>query len=308
MNNIARKILLIIAVPVFLFSSVMVLKYRCEMQDSIEYAESVTQLVVTFSEESTVTAPTNLSVKEETYIAPMQTTETIMDEEEHIEPMQTTETIVDEEEHIEPMQTPESVDEEVYEICPIQVDFDALRKKNKDVVAWIYCPDTPINYPVVQAADNDYYIHRLLDGRINASGTLFMDYQNSADLSDWNSLIYGHNMKNGTMFGYLPHYKKQSYFEDHPKMFLLTPEQNYMVEIMSGFVTQADAELYKNFSPDAEKKEPLVQSWLENADVVSGVYPSSEDRFITLSTCSYEYDDARYVLIGVLKELNDGQE
>jgi len=81
-----------------------------------------------------------------------------------------------------------------------------------------------------------------------------------------------------------------------------------MVEIMSGFVTQADAELYKNFSPDAEKKEPLVQGWLENADVVSGVYPSSEDRFITLSTCSYEYDDARYVLIGVLKELNDGQE
>ena len=115
-------------------------------------------------------------------------------------------------------------------------------------------------------------------------------------------------MKNGTMFGYLPHYKEQSYFEEHPKMFLLTPEQNYVIEVMAGYVTRADSELYNNFCPDAEKKELLVQNWLEGSDFISGVYPSPGDRFITLSTCSYESDDARYVLVGILKELNDGRE
>ena len=95
---------------------------------------------------------------------------------------------------------------ETADIVPIQVDFDVLSKENQDVIGWLYCPDTSINYPVVQAADNEYYLHRLLDDSKNAAGTLFMDYRNSADLSDWNSVIYGHNMKNGSMFGSLPDY------------------------------------------------------------------------------------------------------
>ena len=100
------------------------------------------------------------------------------------------------------------------EPLPIQVDFELLRKQNPDVFAWLYCPDTPINYPVVQASDNEYYLRRLLDGSYNFAGTLFMDYRNAVELSDWNSIIYGHNLKNDLMFGTLPKYKDKAYFDE----------------------------------------------------------------------------------------------
>ena len=188
------------------------------------------------------------------------------------------------------------------EAVPIQVDFEVLCAENPDVVAWLYCPDTPINYPVVQASDNAYYLHRLLDGSKNAAGTLFLDYRNAEDLSDWNSVIYGHNMKNDSMFGTLPDYQSQVYFEAHPKIFLLTPEQNYIIHVVAGFVTPADAALYSAFSPDDAEKTALLSSWLEASHFRAETVPTEEDRFLTLSTCSYEYSDARYVLIGVLEE------
>ena len=92
----------------------------------------------------------------------------------------------------------------------------------KDVVAWIDCEDTLINDPIVQNGDNNYYLRRLLNGQYNLSGTLFIDYRNQADFSDWNTIIYGHNMNNDTMFGILPDYRKQELFDPHPVMYLLT--------------------------------------------------------------------------------------
>lgn len=189
--------------------------------------------------------------------------------------------------------------------APIQVDFDVLFAQNRDVVAWLYCPDTPINYPVVQGADNEYYLRRLLDGRSNASGTLFMDHRNAADWSDWNRVIYGHNMRNGSMFGTLTNYKDPTYFQAHPVMFLLTPERNYRINLLAGFVTAAHAQVYSEFSPGEEEKTELIGQWLEASDFDSGLFPAPEQRLITLSTCSYEYTDARYVLVGVLEECPD---
>ena len=213
-NGVIRKILMAVSLFVFLFSGVMVLRYYLEMRAGAAYTESVAQMVVVpaegYSESKPVTKPTVQAAGETAQIA-----------------VGTTEEIV----------------EGAVETPPIRVDFDALREKNDDVVAWIYCPDTPINYPVVQAADNEAYLHRLLDGSKNSAGTLFMDFRNSSDFSDWNSVIYGHNMKNGSMFGTLMDYKTQSYFDAHPKVFLLTPEQDYVVKIVAGFVTPADAEI-----------------------------------------------------------------
>ena len=186
---------------------------------------------------------------------------------------------------------------------PIRVDFDALREENGDVVAWLYCPDTPINYPVVQSADNAYYLHRLLDGRENAAGTLFMDYRNTEDFSDWNSVIYGHNMNNGSMFGSLRNYREQTFADAHSELFLLTPDKNYAITVLAGFVTSADAALYNALSPDEEEKARLIEAWMDASDFSSGIEPTPEDHFLTLSTCSYEYNDARYVLVGVLMEL-----
>ena len=193
--------------------------------------------------------------------------------------------------------------EAAVETAPIEVDFDALWAENPDVVAWLYCPDTPINYPIVQAADNAYYLRRLLDGSRNVAGTLFMDYRNAADFADWNSVVYGHNMTNGTMFGSLPKYKEQAYYDAHPQLYLLTPEKDYAIRVAAGFVTPADAPLYTAFSPDGEAREQLVGEWLTKSDFASESALAPEGKYITLSTCSYEYDNARYVLIGVLEEL-----
>lgn len=128
----------------------------------------------------------------------------------------------------------ESAIKPVSETAPITVDFERLQEENKDIIAWLYCPDTEINYPVVQSKDNEYYLRRLLDGTWNIAGTLFMDYRNAADCSDLHTIIYGHNMKNNTMFGSLPKYSKQEYYEEHSVLYLLTPKQNYKVKLIAG--------------------------------------------------------------------------
>ena len=194
------------------------------------------------------------------------------------------------------------------ETTPITVDFDALLKENGDVVGWLYCEDTPINYPIVQSKDNDYYLRRLLDGTWNIAGTIFMDYRNASDFSDWNTIIYGHNMNNDSMFGTLQDYKKQAYYEEHPVLYLLTPEQDYKIQLFSGYTTSATEEKTYGFPDTIEGRDVLVENALQHSTFEAEEQIGDEVRIITLSTCAYEYDDARYVLVGVLQPLNTAAE
>lgn len=189
------------------------------------------------------------------------------------------------------------------ETALIGVDFEVLWETNEDVVGWIYCEDTPINFPIVQAEDNDYYLRRLIDGTWNSSGTLFADYRNAADFSDSNTIIYGHNMKNKGMFGTLSNYKEQSYYDEHPIMWLLTPDGNYKVELIAGYVTSSTSEIY-SIGNTEEEMFALAEQSIEKSTFASDFQVSQGDRFVTLSTCSYEYDNARYVLIGRLIPLD----
>lgn len=188
------------------------------------------------------------------------------------------------------------------ETAPIRVNFDYLHGINEDVAGWIYCEDTPISYPFVQSPDNDYYLYRLLDGTQNPSGSLFLDFRNQFDLSDWNSVIYGHNMSDGTMFASLNEYKKQEYYDAHPVLYLLTPEKQYRVELVAGILSRADASFY-DFPVPEDKREEVVSDWLEASTFETKAQILPDDRFVTLSTCSYEFSDARYVVIGALREI-----
>ena len=187
------------------------------------------------------------------------------------------------------------------EQAPIRVDFDILRAQNPDIIGWIYSPDTPINYPIAQSEDNDYYLRRLTDGTRNTAGTIFVDFRNSADFSDRNTLVYGHNMKNDTMFGTLSEYDSQSYYESHRTLWLLTPEQSWKLEPIAGFVTRADSDSYTLF----ESREELV-GYLEEALTRSGfeseVDPEQTERIVTLSTCTYQGVDKRYILVCAISE------
>ena len=184
------------------------------------------------------------------------------------------------------------------------IDFDALRSINPDCVGWIHIPDTGISYPVVQGSDNSHYLKHLFNGKWNSGGCIFMDCRISADISDRHSIIYGHHMKDGTMFSGLTKYKKQGYYEEHPTGLLITPNCTYQIEFFAGYVARVDEDAWKiDFQSDEEYeawiKETVDKSWL-----TSPLSPAVTDRVLTLSTCSYEFDNARFVLVGILSENN----
>lgn len=195
----------------------------------------------------------------------------------------------------------EETEETPAELAWPEVEFTALAAVNPDVTAWLYGPDTGISYPVVQGTDNDYYLDHLLDGTANSAGCLFVDTSCRPDFSGRNTVIYGHRMKNGTMFAALGNYQEQVYYDAHPVFLLVTPEGRYVVELFSGYVADtAESAWMLDFSD-----EQAYLAWLEEVGEKSAfsskVSPRAEDRVVTLSTCSYEFENARFVLHGVLR-------
>ena len=189
------------------------------------------------------------------------------------------------------------------ETSPISVDFDTLKEANDDVIGWLYCEDTPINYPVLQSDDNSYYLRRLVNGEWNIAGSLFMDYRNNLSNNDWNTVIYGHNMKNDSMFGTLPEYRNQDYYEQHPVMYFLTPEADYKIELIAGFVTPSDSALYDVYLSESDRTS-LYDELFKLSDFQSNEYFFEKDvQLLTVSTCSYEYETARYVVVGVMNQI-----
>lgn len=183
------------------------------------------------------------------------------------------------------------------------VDFAALAEINPDIVAWIYIEDTEVNYPVVQGSDNQYYLKHLFSGEWNSLGCIFLDTRNAADFSDWNSIVYGHHMKNGTMFSGLTEYKKQEFYDTHPTILIMTPEQNFRVEIFAGYVANVKDNAWKvDFGTDAVFVD-WQKSVKERSCFNSGITPAATDCIVTLSTCSYEFDNARFVLHGIIQQL-----
>ncbi len=181
------------------------------------------------------------------------------------------------------------------------VDFEALLDMNSDVVGWIYMEDSPIDYPIVQGEDNDEYIKKLPDGKYNSAGSIFMDYRNSGDFSDNHTIIYGHRMNNNSMFGTIVNYKNQAWYDEHPRCFIMTEDENYVVEFFSGYVMSVDGEAWKlDFESDEE-----FDKWVSRAKARSefecDVVPEAGERVITLSTCTRTNSYTRYVLLGVVR-------
>ncbi len=188
------------------------------------------------------------------------------------------------------------------------VNFGALTEINEDFVGWIRIPDTTVNYPIVQGQDNKYYLRRLFTREWNNSGCLFLDYRVNRDFSSRHSIIYGHHMQNDTMFSCLTNYSDQAYYDAHPTIYLVTPTENLEISVLSGYVSVTDLDPWQlTFSSDDE-----FQRWLDTtvsrSRFKSTVTPTVEDRIITLSTCSYEYSDARFILIGVARPVTDDPE
>ncbi|MCD8085467.1 MAG: class B sortase [Clostridiales bacterium] len=194
---------------------------------------------------------------------------------------------------------------EAVETPPISVDFDSLQAVNPEVVGWIYCPDTAINYPVLQGTDNEYYLNHLYDGTYNSSGSIFVDCNNSAGFADANIILYGHHMRNGSMFAGLEQFADQSYYEAHPVMWLLTPEKNYKILLLSGYTTSYDSDAYTIIYQPGQTMEDYLTQCLSNSDFTAQVDADGAEKLITLSTCAYSFENARYVLHGVMVEVGE---
>ena len=182
---------------------------------------------------------------------------------------------------------------------PIKVDFTILKQENKDIVGWIYSPNTPINYPVMQGKDNEYYLSRLSNENYNIAGSIFMDFRNDPYLQDNNTIIYGHNMKNDTMFGSIQEYKNQEYYNNHKIIYYFTPNKSYILELFADQTIQVESDIYDLTIINDTK----IQELIKNSDFKSDVLVNEKDKLLTLSTCSEENDKARYIVIGVLHEV-----
>lgn len=195
----------------------------------------------------------------------------------------------------------------IKEYAPIQIDFDALLQDSPDVVGWIYCADTVINYPIVHGEDNEFYLRHLADKTYNFSGSIFMDYRCSGEFNGFNTLIYGHNMRNGSMFSVLEKYRDPEFREAHPVMYLLTPEQDYRMDILAGVLTDGDSPLYM-LPGNEEEFRRFLEKFRDKADFTMEQELSGVEKTVCLSTCAYDFDEARYLVLGSLVPLDRKQD
>lgn len=179
---------------------------------------------------------------------------------------------------------------------PISVDFDGLIKYNSDIAGWLYCEDTVMNYPVAQSDDNDFYLRRSLDKTYLVTGTIFADFRCTAPGADKSYVIYGHDMKNGTIFGMLDNYESSKYMKAHPFYYYLTPNGNYRIDVYSGVVVNAADRLYNVVETDGYIS--YIKELSKSGCITDSFELTDTDNLLILSTCSDKYEDARFVLIG----------
>ena len=179
------------------------------------------------------------------------------------------------------------------------MDFVALREQNTDVLGWIVIPNTKVSYPLVQGEDNDYYLNHTWRKTRSVVGAIFMEQQSSADLTDFNTIIYGHRMNNRSMFARLLDYKKQSYWQDHPRFYITDDSGTHTYEIFAAYEPAVGSTPYCiRFSNDTEK-QTFINYGLEHSVIETGVVPEVTDRIVTLSTCTGNGHATRWVVQGV---------
>lgn len=196
----------------------------------------------------------------------------------------------------------EAEETEEESLIPVSVDiqYDELKKINEDFAGWLYYEPLDISYPIVRGNDNDYYTHYTFEGEKNSSGAIFMDFLNKTDCSDYNTIVYGHNMRNGTMFGSLKKLMNDtSIVEEDPYFYVFTEDKAFMYEIASLYITNVESETYNLIASEEDQQDYIeyiqkVSSWYWDKEITSA------DKIVTLSTCHGLHSDNRTVVHGVL--------
>lgn len=221
---------------------------------------------------------------------------------------ETNETEVSEDDKIQDTEgegTTEETEAKVYEGCP--VDFAGMWEINEDVYAWITVPGTVIDYPILQhATDNTYYLNYNIDGSYGYPGCIYTENLNSKDFTDNNTVIYGHNMKNGTMFAGLHKFEDASFFEENTKVYIYTPEKELSYTIFAAYIYDdrhlmysfdfSDSQVYATYLEDIQNMRSM------NALIREDITVTAEDKIVTLVTCIGNQPSKRLLVQAVLEE------
>ena len=180
--------------------------------------------------------------------------------------------------------------------------MDALAKKynNDDIVGFIEIPDVGIAYPVLQGADNDFYLRRGINKEYDIAGSIFIDMNNKPDFNDDNTVIYGHHLEINSMFTPLDQYRKQEFAENHTTIYLATKTELREYQIFSAYGIPADYAYRTLYFTNRDDVVPYFNQLRSNSEVVMpDVTFKPDDQIITLSTCQYDYADQRLAIHAV---------
>lgn len=208
----------------------------------------------------------------------------------------------------ETVKADEPQEEEPSAPVQIPIDFEALRQQNPDVYAWITVPGTPIDYPILQRADdNSYYLNHTIDYEEKVEGAIFTENYNSTDFEDANTVIYGHDMKNGTMFRSLLDYQDREFFEKNKQIIIYTPDAIRHYEIFAAYPYDnrhillsfdfSDKSVYRQYLDNVFSIRDM------NACIDNSVEADTDDKIITLSTCYGTQRHMRYLVQAVLTDM-----
>ena len=180
------------------------------------------------------------------------------------------------------------------------LSLEPVRKESKNVRYWIYIPGTRINYPVMQAQNNSYYLHHSYKGKWLFSGSIFMDCSNKYDFTDFNTIIYGHHMNDGSMFAGLINYMNTSFAKSHPYIYLTRDGLTSVFQVFSTQQVGATSYVYRaNFDTD-EEKQKYIDACLADSVIDTGIVPKMNDHILTLSTCTNRSGKQRWVVHAVM--------
>lgn len=200
---------------------------------------------------------------------------------------------------------PSQEESEIVDYPLIQVDFDKLEEINSDVVAWLYFPCLDISYPVVKENEINEYVHLTFDGQVNKAGCLFEDVLSDSEFRGMHDIVFGHNMRNGSMFGSL---KKlyatgnENLLEENPYVYIYTRDYIFQYRVFGYYVTKVGSEAYKVVETKESYDELLdyiqhSSAYKRPADADFSEYPS----LLTLSTCSGKSGSGRRFVVHTYK-------
>ncbi len=181
------------------------------------------------------------------------------------------------------------------------VDLKALREVNPDVIGWIMIPDSKVNYPLMQGTDNDFYLKHTWQGKKNSLGSIFMEHRNSSDLTDFNTIIYGHNMTNGSMFGSLRQFSGDKYRQKRPYVYIVSDQGVFRYEIFALYKAPVDGPAYGLSFNETKTRVNFLTEAKKRSRAEIDVIPDITDRILTLSTCSGDGYSNRWVVQARLK-------